>query len=349
MRSFGRPAARFIRIRSSIDATRTLSPSISSSVEFGFRSAKPLVPDGVPRMSSAPADVLNVKWSPARSARASSWNGTSGGSPARSARASSWNGTSGGAAEVRPERAERLGQPLEVRVLPRVADVDVAGDDRRAPERSREAADQDEPDLVVEQRPQRHQRVERRLAHRRAARANGRVLSHARTASRPRSAGVRRRASWMRVRSRPVPGRTISTTSFPHERRSLSSVSALGDTRPCSMREIAACGTPDRRPSSRWDNPAPRRASSRIERASTPQMISKTTSAANLHNGRLGYGNGGGVRRRPAWAGRRRPGARSHLDGGRRARRPARRSRTLRHAPSTRRRRSHPIRAGPRR
>jgi hypothetical protein len=85
MRSFGRPAARFMRIRSSIDATRTLSPSISSSVEFEFRSAKPLVPDGVPRMSSAPADVLNVKWSPARSARASSWNGTSGGAPRRCA------------------------------------------------------------------------------------------------------------------------------------------------------------------------------------------------------------------------------------------------------------------------
>ena len=247
-------------------------------------------------------------------------------------------------------RAERLGQPLEVRVLPRVADVDVAGDDRRAPERSRETADQDELDVVVEQRPQRHQRVERRLAHRRAARANGRVFSHARTASRPRSAGVRRRPSWMRVRSRPVPGRTISSRSFPHERRSRSSVSALGDTRPCSMREIAACGTPDRRLSSRWDNPAPRRASSRIERASTHQMISKTTSAGTFTKRPSGpAGNGGEVRRRRACPERRRPGARSRLDAGRRARRSARRTRTPRRAPSTQRRRSHPTPAGPRR
>src|SRR5688500_18259453 len=52
-RSLGRPAARFMRMRSSSEVTSTRRSSArSSSVAFFSRSAYPAVPDGVPRQST---------------------------------------------------------------------------------------------------------------------------------------------------------------------------------------------------------------------------------------------------------------------------------------------------------
>ena len=61
IRSFGRPAARFIARRSSSDATCTRSPSRSISTALRRSASNPSVPAGTPRQSSAPASVVNVK------------------------------------------------------------------------------------------------------------------------------------------------------------------------------------------------------------------------------------------------------------------------------------------------
>jgi hypothetical protein len=50
-----------MRIRSSIDATWIAMPSRSSVVAAASRSAKPVVPAGVPRQSNGPAFVEKVR------------------------------------------------------------------------------------------------------------------------------------------------------------------------------------------------------------------------------------------------------------------------------------------------
>ncbi len=193
MRSFGRPAARFMRIRSSIDATRTVSPSTTSSRRVRVQVGEPLRP------RRHAEDVERAHRRAEREVIAG----------AQRSSIEQERHVRRGAAEVSVERAERVGQSLEVVVVPRVADVEIAGDHRRTSEGSGVPTDQDEPDVALEQRPQRRQRVERRLAHPRAARSNARVFSHSLTASRARSAVVSAEAfpDQGAVQARPGPQR----------------------------------------------------------------------------------------------------------------------------------------------
>lgn len=169
--------------------------------------------------------------------------------------------------QLRIQFPKPRGQCFQIPIVARVAEVEIAGDHGRSPDRSCEPADHDESDIPPLQHSQRQERVERWLAHRRRARSptrlNGSVSRHSRTARRARSPGVKRSRSRIKVRSTSYTRLSTARSSLPHSLSSRSRVSTVGDTTPRSMRETAACGVAARLASSRCE----RRASVRAERS----------------------------------------------------------------------------------
>ena len=220
MRSFGRPAARFRRMRSSREATGTSMESSFHPLCAGDEILEAAGPRGIAEAVEVPRVGHEREVIAAGEGLGIGLKGK----PLRSA------------AQGRFELFQRGGQGLQVLAISRVADVQIVRDGVRAPEAAREASDDDEAHSMVDEHLESADRIERAQRHR-PIRSRLRASS---TASRARSEGVSRSNSRIAVRSTPVPSFGASSIENPQVSRRRSSVSKRGETWSSSMREIVA-------------------------------------------------------------------------------------------------------------
>ena len=229
-----RPAARFIRIRSSIDATRTVIPSTTSYVRSARRSANPSSPTACPGCRAARRGAEREVV--ARAQR-------SGIQQERHVRR--------GTAEVIAEGRKRLRAARGWR-RPARTDVDAAGDHRR-PGGLLRTADQHERRRARAVRPERAT-VERDLAHRRTARSHVRARLDDRQQTRSATGSGSR--SRIRVRSA-VPCRTTNDVLAAGAQDSVQGV--VRHRRVALAQEASrlrpSAGARAAEPRSRWDEP----------------------------------------------------------------------------------------------
>ncbi len=234
MRSFGRPAARFIAIRSSRPATCT-------------DHAEGVGPDRAPQQRLVVEAGVRGREQVEVAVTGGEGEQPTGSQCPRVQRRHP-RGVVREAAADRLTRARTRSRAPRVLAVTGVADIEVVRDRRRSMGLCGQATDEDEPHTLRAEETKEPGRIESRpLAHSATSlksRQNSTMLRSSAIPASRLSPGVRSSRCRIWLRSMPMPSRGIDSRPKPQASSNRSSVLTRGSARPRSIRAMVSCGIP---------------------------------------------------------------------------------------------------------